>query len=134
MAALALSVTEWAGGTSALLDFISSLAGLNVILIFVARKGPCFILDFLLEIDEYQTLTTKIYGKHDDFDLSRVNILCLCSNKPESPAYGVLLLQLIRYYRAYSGYLDFLHRGKLLTLELLWQLYRCYKKVLWVIL
>ena len=56
-----MSVTEWAGGTSALLDFISSLAGLNVILIFVARKGPCFILDFLKNLN-------KIFNIYEHFD------------------------------------------------------------------
>ena len=84
-------------------------------------------LDLTLEIDQDQHLTTKIYDKHDDFDFSIVNFPFLCSNIPESPAYGVFISQLIRYSRACSGYLDFLLRGKLLTSKLLQQGYKSYK-------
>ena len=34
----------------------------------------------------------------------------MCSNIPASPAYGVYILQLIRYARASSNYSDFLKR------------------------
>ena len=84
-------------------------------------------LDIMLEIDKDQHLTTKIYDKRDDFDFSIVNFPFLCSNIPESPAYGVFISQLIRYSRACSGYLDFLLRGKLLTSKLLRQGYKSYK-------
>ena len=62
-----------------------------------------------------------------NFDFSIVNFPFLCSNIPESPAYGVFISQLIRYSRACSGYLDFLLRGKLLTSKLLRQGYKSYK-------
>ena len=84
-------------------------------------------LDLTLEFDQDQHLTTKIYDKRDDFDFSIVNFPFLCSNIPESPAYGVFISQLIRYSRAYSGYLDFLLRKKLLTSKLLHRGYRSYK-------
>ena len=51
-------------------------------------------LDFTLEIDQDQHLTTQIYDLHDDFDFSIVNFPFLCSNVPESPAYGVFISQL----------------------------------------
>ena len=47
----------------------------------------------------------------------------MCSNIPESPAYGVYISQLIRYARACSYYNDFLARGKILTNKLLKQGY-----------
>ena len=84
-------------------------------------------LDIMLEIDKDQHLTTKIYDKRDDFDFSIVNFPFLCSNIPESSAYGVFISQLIRYSRACSGYLDFFLRGKLLTSKLLRQGYKSYK-------
>jgi hypothetical protein len=34
----------------------------------------------------------------------------MCSNIPDSPAYGVYISQLIRYARASSNYSDFLKR------------------------
>ena len=74
-------------------------------------------LDIMLEIDQDQHLTTNIYDKRDDFDFSISNFPSLCNNIPGSPAYGVFISQLKRYFRACSGYLDFHLRGKLLTLR-----------------
>ena len=75
----------------------------------------------------FQHLTTKIYDKRDDFDFPIVNFPFLMSNIPESPAYGVYISQLIRYSRAFSNYLDFLFRGRLLTSKLLQQGYQSHK-------
>ena len=48
-----------------------------------------------------------------------VNVPFLCSNIPQSPAYGVFVSQLIRYARASSLYADFIMRSQLLTSKLL---------------
>ena len=69
-------------------------------------------LDIMLEIDHDQHLTTNIYDKHDEFNFSIVNFPLLCSNIPESRAYGVFISKLLRYCRTCSGYLDFLLRGR----------------------
>ena len=47
----------------------------------------------------------------------------MCSNIPQSPAYGVYISQLIRYARASTFYQDFLIRCRLLTSKLLKQGY-----------
>ena len=80
-------------------------------------------LDLSLYIDHKKCLTTSLYDKRDDFDFQIVNFPFLCSNIPESPAYGVYISQLIRYARACSYYNDFLARGKILTNKLLKQGY-----------
>ena len=59
-------------------------------------------LDLLLEIGDGNKLSTKLYDKRDDFNFSIVNFPYLCSNIPTSPAYGVFVSQLIRYFRASS--------------------------------
>jgi hypothetical protein len=61
-------------------------------------------LDLHLEIDsEGVWLRTKLYVKRDDFNFPIVNFPFMCSNIPATPAYGVYISQLIRYYRA-CGY------------------------------
>ena len=55
------------------------------------------------------------YDKHDDFDFPIVNFPYLSSNIPESPAYGVFVIQLIRYARVCSKYDDFMFRGSILV-------------------
>jgi hypothetical protein len=72
-----------------------------------------------LEIDSERRLRTKLYDKRDDFNFPIVNFPFLCSNIPAVPAYGVYISQLIRYYRAYGSYQDFLDRGLMLTRKLL---------------
>ena len=47
---------------------------------------------FLLVTD--WTLSTILYQKRDDFDFRIVNYHDICSNIPESPAYGVYISQL----------------------------------------
>jgi hypothetical protein len=65
-------------------------------------------LDVLLKLDTNGKLTTQLYDKRDDFNLSIVNFLNLCSNIPASHVYGVYISQLIRYARACSTYDRFL--------------------------
>jgi hypothetical protein len=57
-------------------------------------------LDLHLEINSEWRLRTKLYDKRDDFNCPIVNFPFICSNIPETPAYGVYLSQLIRYSRA----------------------------------
>ena len=61
-------------------------------------------LDVYLEFDESGQLSTKIYDKRDDFNFKIINFPNMCSNIPDSPAYGVYILQLIRYAWASSNY------------------------------
>jgi hypothetical protein len=67
------------------------------------------------------TLTVKneTLRQNKYFNFPIVNFSFICSNIPETPAYGVYISQLIRYYRACGSYQDFLDRGLLLTRNLL---------------
>ena len=56
-----------------------------------------------------------------------VNFPYLSSNIPESPAYDVVVSQLIRYARVCSKYEDFLFRGSILVSRLLKQEYSSQK-------
>jgi hypothetical protein len=85
-------------------------------------KSPSY-LDILLNIDSNGRLTTSLYNKRDDFDITIANFPFLCSDIPLSPAYGVYISQLIRYARACFAYKDFSKRGKLLTKKLILQGY-----------
>ena len=67
-------------------------------------------LGLFLELDDSGQLSTKIYDKRDDFNFKIINLTNKCSNIPASPAYGVYILQLIRYARASITYSDFLKR------------------------
>ena len=80
-------------------------------------------LDLDLSYNRDKRLQVKLYDKRDDFNFNIVNFPFLSSNIPQSPAYGVYVLQLIRYARASSAYSDFLVRSRLLTSKLLGQGY-----------
>lgn len=82
--------------------------------------------DTLLERDIECNLTIELYDdKHgDDFYFSIFNIPYLCSKIPPSPAYWVIVSQLIRYMRACSTYKELLRRCKLLTNKLIKQYYQ----------
>ena len=58
-------------------------------------------------------VSTKIYGKHDDFDFEIVNFPFLDGDVPRSTSYGVYISQLIRFARASSYVADFNTRNKL---------------------
>jgi hypothetical protein len=64
-------------------------------------------LDLCLEFDDSGQISTKIYDKRDEFNFKIMNFPNMCSNIPDSPAYGVYISQLIRYARASSNYSDF---------------------------
>jgi len=72
-------------------------------------------LDLHLEINNEGRLKTKINDKSDDFTFPIVSIPCICSNIPESPAYGVYLSQLIRILELVPNIVIVLDRAQLLT-------------------
>ena len=53
------------------------------------------------------TVSTKIYGKRDDFDFDIVNFPFLDGDVPRRTSYGVYISQLIRFARASSNLNDF---------------------------
>ena len=63
-----------------------------------------------LEFDDSGQISTKIYDKRNDFNFKIIDFPNMCSNISTSPAYGVCILQLIRYARASSNYSDFRKR------------------------
>ena len=68
-------------------------------------------LDLLLKYDNFHRFQVKLYKRGDvNFDI--INFPFLCSNIPQSPAYGVFVSSLIRYARAYSMYTDFIMRSQ----------------------
>ena len=77
-------------------------------------------LDLHLSISN-DIVTTKIYGKHDDFDFEIVNFPFLDGDVPRSTSNGVYISQLIRFARASSLVADFNTHNKLLTQKLLKQ-------------
>jgi hypothetical protein len=79
----------------------------------------CYVI--LLKFDTNGKLTTQLYDKRDDFNISIVIFSYLLSNIPILPAHGVYISQLIRYARAYSTYDQFLIRGSVLTNKLMSQ-------------
>ena len=80
-------------------------------------------LDLLLSIGTDGQLHTSLYDKRDDFNFHITNFPFLSSNIPSSPAYGVLISQLIRYARACSSYECFIRRARRLSDKLLTQGY-----------
>jgi hypothetical protein len=85
--------------------------------------SSALFLDLYLEFDDSGQINTKIYDKRDDFNFKIINFPNMCNNIPASPAYGVYILQLIRYARVSSNYSDFLKRHLHLRNRLLGQGY-----------
>ena len=48
-------------------------------------------LDLLLSYGQTNRLQVKLYDKRDDFNFNIVNFPFMCSNIPQSPAYGVYI-------------------------------------------
>ena len=71
----------------------------------------------------YGQLRTSLYDKRDDWNFHITKFPFLDSNIPSSPAYGVLISQLIRYARAFSSYECFILRAARLSCKLLGQVY-----------
>jgi hypothetical protein len=65
--------------------------------------------------------------KCDYFTFPIVNFPFISNNIPASPAYGVYISQLIRYFRACGKYNEFLDRAQLVTQKLLKQVYAALK-------
>ena len=86
--------------------------------------SSALFLDLYLEFDDSGQINTRIYDKRDDFNFKIINFPNMCNNIPASPAYGVYMLQLIRYARASSNYSDFLKRHLHLRNRLLGQGYK----------
>ena len=80
-------------------------------------------LDLLLSIGRDGELCTSLYDKRDDFNVHITNFPFLRSNIPFSPAYGVIISQLIRYARACSPYECFILMAMRLSIKLFGQGY-----------
>ena len=75
----------------------------------------------------YETVSSKIYDKRDDFDFDIVNFPFLDGDVPRRASYGVYISQLIRFARVCNHVTDFNARNKCLTAKLLQQGYRYHK-------
>ena len=84
------------------------------------------VLDLHLSISIGFVLS-KIYDKHDDFDLDVVNFPFLNGDVPCSTSYGVYISQFIRLTRVSSHVADFNARNKSLTAKLPQHGYRYHK-------
>ena len=62
---------------------------------------------------------TKIYDKRDDFNFDIVAYPDIRGNIPDSPAYGVIIGQVIRIARSTTYHSDFVNRVKLLITKLI---------------
>ena len=83
-----------------------------------------------LDSDLYITngiVSSKIYGKQDDFNFELVNVPFFNEDVPRSPSYGVFMSQLIRFVRMCSNVDDFNNRNLFLTAKLLKQSYQYHK-------
>ena len=87
-------------------------------------EAPCFNLHLSISIG---FVSSKIYGKRDDFNFDIVKFLCLDGDVPRVPFYGVYISQLIRFARVSSHLADFNARNKILTAKHLLQGYRNHK-------
>ena len=65
-------------------------------------------------------MSSKIYGKHNDFDFDTVNF-------PRRDFYSVHITQLIRFARVCNHVADFNARNKCVTAKVLQQGYRYHK-------
>jgi hypothetical protein len=78
-----------------------------------------FVIEFArpircLAVSRYLKLRTQLNDKRNDINFPIVNLPFMCSNIPTTPAYGIYISLLIRYFRV--G--DSLDRGLLLTRKL----------------
>ena len=76
-----------------------------------ASDTEAAFLDLNLSIHN-DTVSTKIYGKRDDFNFHIVNFPFLDGDVPRRPSYGAYIPQLIRFARASSHVTDFNNRNK----------------------
>ena len=71
--------------------------------------------DLTFIIDSGGKLSTRLYGKRDDFDFHIVNFPFLYNNLPSGPSYGVYISQLIGYATYCLHYDDFIYCYKCLV-------------------
>ena len=95
----------------------------NAFLCLVYFSSSTIFQILLLSIESDGQLRTSLYDKRDDFNFHITNFPFPSSNIPSSPAYGVLISQLIRYARASSSYECFILRAARLSSKLLGQGY-----------
>ena len=76
-------------------------------------------LDLTFVIGSGDKISTRLYGKRDEFDFHIVNFSFLSSNLPSGRCHGVYISQLIRYARCCSHYDDFRYRHKCMVDRLL---------------
>ena len=69
-------------------------------------------------------MSSKIYDKRDDFHFDIVNIPFLDGDVPRATSYEVYISQLIRFARVSSHVTNLNARNKILTANLLKQVYR----------
>ena len=69
----------------------------------IESKLSASYLDLLPSIGREGQLHTPINDRRDEFDFHITNVLFPSSNSPSSHAYGVFILQLIRYALASSS-------------------------------
>ena len=67
----------------------------------------------LLILDGF--VSSKIYGKHDDFDFDILNFPVLDGDIPRTTSYGIYISLFIRFARVFSHLTDFNARNKCLT-------------------
>ena len=91
-----------------------------------ASDSEAAFLDLNLSI-HYDTVSTKIYDKWDDFDFDIVNFAFLKGDVPRRPSYGVYISQFIRFARASSHVNDSNNHNKFLTAKLIKQGNRYHK-------
>ena len=72
-------------------------------------------------------VSSKIYGKRNNFDFDIVNFPFLVGDVPRRPSYGVYISQLIRFARVCSHVEEVNAHNKCLTAKLLKQCYRYHK-------
>ena len=82
-----------------------------------ASNTSASYLDLLLSSGKNGQLHTSLYDTHDDFNLHITKVSFLSSNIPSSPAYGVLISQIIQYARVWSSYECFIISCKFLGQE-----------------
>ena len=92
----------------------------------MATEAP--FLDLNLSITNGM-VSSKIYGKGDDFNIEIVNFPFFDGDVPRSLFYGVYISQLIRFARVCSNVDDFNNRNLSLAAKLLTQGYRKYHKI-----
>jgi len=81
------------------------------ILLILKSMLLTYTFTFTLKSTTEEDLKTKLYNKRDDFTFAIVTFPFISSNIPASPAYGVYISQLPRYFRACAPYIFVFLKG-----------------------